>query len=117
VVTTDDPAWYKPGYAEFIYKSSYARYLEGFAEPELIFGTNLDRDRLPVGLKDELKRRLEGRRCPVLAWSVHNMTPAVIGMIKVKLLRALDLPEGSTNVLAKSFHDGAAGYVLYVQTD
>jgi Dolichyl-phosphate-mannose-protein mannosyltransferase len=29
VISTDDPAWYKPGYAAFIYESGYARYLQG----------------------------------------------------------------------------------------
>ena len=115
VVTTDDPAWYKPGYAEFIYESAYGRYLQGFAQPRLIFGKDLDRDKLPRVLKQEIKQRVSGGKCPVLVRTVHNMTPEVIAMVTDKLLRALDVPKETARISTKSFHDGALGYVIYVE--
>lgn len=115
VVTTDDPAWYKPGYAEFIYESAYARYLQGFAPPQLVFSRDLDRERLPLALMAELQRRVDGGSCPILAWAAHNMSPATIGRIKDKLLGSLDRGDAAMRVATRSFDDGSVGYVLYVQ--
>jgi hypothetical protein len=115
VVTTDDPAWYKPGYAEFIYESAYARYLQGFAPPQLVFSRDLDQARLPFALIAELQRRVDGGGCPVLAWTAHNMTPATIGRIKDKLLGSLDRGDAAMRIATRSFDDGSVGYVLYVQ--
>jgi hypothetical protein len=115
VVTTDDPAWYKPGYAAFIYESAYARYLRGFAQPQLVFSRDLDRERLPHALMAELQRRVDGGGCPIVAWAAHNMTPATIGRIKDKLLGSLNRADAAMGIATRSFDDGSAGYVLYVQ--
>lgn len=115
VVTTDNPAWYKPGYAAFIYESGYGRYLGGFAQPRLIFSRDLDRDRLPRDLILELQRRIAGEGCPILAWSAHNMTLKTINRIEDRLLDALDRHSATMKIAMKSFHDGSAGYVLYVR--
>jgi Dolichyl-phosphate-mannose-protein mannosyltransferase len=115
VVTTDEPTWYKPGYAEFIYESGYGRYLQGFAQPQLVFSRDLDRERLPLALMAELQRRVDGGGCPILAWAAHNMSPATIGRIKDKLLGSLDRGDAAMRVATRSFDDGSVGYVLYIQ--
>jgi hypothetical protein len=115
VVTTDSPAWYKPGYAAFIYEGAYARYLEGFGQPQLLFSRDLDRDRLPPVLKAELQRRLNGEGCPVLAWAAHNMSATTIARIEERLLDALDGRGLTTRIATRSFDGGSVGYVLYVQ--
>jgi hypothetical protein len=115
VVTTDDPAWYKPGYAAWIYESGYGRYLQGFAQPLLIFSRDLDRARLPLALTTELQRRVDGGGCPIVAWVAHNMTAVMIDRIKDKLLAALDRSDAAMSIATKSFDDGSAAYVLYVR--
>ncbi len=115
VVTTDQPSWYKPGYAELIYESAYGRYLQGFGRPQLVFSQELDRDKLPLALKVELQRRLDGGGCPILAWAVHNMTPETIAWIEDKLLASLDRRDAAIKVATRVFEDGSVGYVLYVR--
>jgi hypothetical protein len=115
VVTTDHSSWYKPGYAELVYASAYGRYMEGFAPTELVFSRDLEQRTLPSSLKAELKRRLEGEGCPVLAWSTHNMTPETFGWIRAKLLASLGLAADDARVMAQSFSDGTQGFVLYVR--
>jgi len=115
VVTTDQPSWYKPGYAELIYESAYGRYLQGFGRPQLVFSQELDRDKLPLALKVELQRRLDGGGCPILAWAVHNMTPETIAWIEDKLLASLDRRDAAMKVATRVFEDGSVGYVLYVR--
>jgi hypothetical protein len=112
VVTVDNPDWYKPGYAAFIYEGAYGRYLQGFAQPHLVFARDLDRTRLPVALAVELRQRLDGRGCPVLAWSTHSMNDEVIARIEEKLVTALGRPEAAGRIAIQPFEDGAMGYVL-----
>jgi hypothetical protein len=115
VVTTDHPSWYKPGYAEEIYASAYGRYLERFAPTGLVFSRDLAQGTLPSPLKEELERRLAGEGCPVLAWSVHNMSPEIFGWIRAKLLASLGRAADDARVTAQSFSDGTPGFVLYVR--
>jgi hypothetical protein len=115
VITTDSPDWYKPGYAAFIYEAGYARYLRGFATPQLVFGADLAAGKLPAGLATELQRRLDGHGCPVLAWAAHNMNPALIASIQQKLLEALGRPDAAGRVAIQPFSDGSPGYVLHIR--
>lgn len=113
VITTDRVAWYKPGYAEWVYGGAYGHYLQGFAPTELVFAETL----LPDALKPELQRRLRGEGCPVIAWTVHNMTAETIAWLKDKLLASLDRRDDASRVMTREFDDGAKGYVLYVKSD
>lgn len=115
VVTTDDPAWYKPGYAAFIYEGGYARYLHGFAKPQLVFSRDRSPASLSPALKAELQRRLDGAGCPVVAWAAHNMSPTVIAAIQDRLLAALDRPDAGPLFVKERFDDGSVGYVLHVR--
>jgi hypothetical protein len=115
VITMDSPDWYKPSYAALIYEAGYARYLRGFATPQLVFGADLATDKLPAGLTAELQRRLDGHGCPVIAWAAHNMTPALIAFIQQKLLEALGRPDAAGHVAIQPFSDGSPGYVLHIR--
>lgn len=115
VVTIDSPDWYKPGYAAFIYEAGYARYLRGFALPQLVFARDLSAGRVPGDLAGELRRRLDGHGCPVLAWATHNMNGAFVAEIEERLLGALGRPEAAGRVAIKPFTDGSVGYVIYVK--
>jgi hypothetical protein len=114
-VTTDHPSWYKPGYAEAIYKSAYGHYLRRFAPTELIFSRDLVRGTLAPGLRAELERRLEGEGCPVLAWSVHNMTTETFAWISAQLLASLGRGADDPRVMTQAFSDGTPGFILYVR--
>lgn len=115
VVTTDQPSWYRPGYAELIYSGAYGRYLEGFAPTELVYSRDLAKGTLPSSLTAELKRRLKGKGCPVLAWSAHNMSAETVDWIKAKLLASVGGAADDPRVAIRSFDDGTPGYVLYVE--
>jgi hypothetical protein len=115
VVSSDNPGWYKPGYADYIYDSGYGRYLQGFAKTKLVFTRDLEPGAMPADLVAELQRRLNGQGCPVIAWSAHNMNPKAIATIEERLLAALGRPGDAERVTVRRFDDGAPGYVLHIQ--
>ena len=115
VVTTDQPSWYKPGYAEMIYGSAYGHYLDGFAPTQLVFARDLAQRTLPPSLTVELEHRLEGNGCPVLAWSAHNMSPETADWIKAKLLASVGRAADDPRIAIQPFDDGTSGYVLYTR--
>jgi len=112
VISTDRAYWYKPGYAETIYSSGYGRYLGGFARPKLLFFHDVRAGALPDDLATELRRRIDGEGCPVLAWSAHNITAEAMAAATSALLRRAGRP-ASAAVKVKAFQDGGLGFVLY----
>ena len=115
VITNDGRGWYKPGYAEDIYDNAYARYLRGFARPELVFGQDILPGPMPAALKAEMQRRIDGQGCSVLGWSAHYMTGGQIAALRDEILKATDRPGAASLLEAKEFRDGFQGYVLYVK--
>ena len=113
VLSTDRADWYKPGYAEMIYTSGYSRYLQGFAHPQLLFFHDVRARQLPIDLQHQLQRRLNGEGCPVLAWSVHNVTAEMMTAAKAALMALAGRPDAT--VKAKTFEDGTMGFVLYAE--
>ena len=114
VITTDHVAWYKPGFAAALYATIYGHYLDGFAEPRLMFMEELDQQSIDSDLVGELQRRVDGKGCPILAWSVHNMGPKTLARAKVELLDMLDRSTAIAAVATKEFHQGKVGYALYL---
>jgi hypothetical protein len=113
VITTDRVAWYKPGYAEVVYGGAYGRYLQGFALPRLVFMEEIVGHGISADLKAELQRRLDGDGCPILAWSVHNVSPEAFAGAKHALLAAVDRAGAESTVKTKTFRDGEVGFILY----
>lgn len=114
VITTDRKAWYKPSFAQDLYASIYGRYLDGFAQPRLLFMEDLAVHRIDPDLAEELRRRIDGRGCPVLAWSVHNMNASALARARVDLLQTLDRPGANARVRIQEFHQGETGYAIYI---
>lgn len=114
VIATDRRAWYKPGYAETVFGSAYGRYLDGFARPVLVFLEDIVGHNLPAEMRAEVQRRLDGRGCPVIAWSVHNMTADFLALATRELLASVERPAARAAVEAKAFKNGQIGYVLHV---
>jgi hypothetical protein len=114
VITTDRIAWYKPGYADALYAGIYGRYLHGFALPRLLFMQDIVAHRVPADLRTELQRRLDGDGCPLLAWSVHNVSVETIAVAKRELLKSMDRPVPEMAVKTQEFREGQVGFVFYL---
>lgn len=114
VITTDHMAWYKPGFAQELYGSIYGHYLEGFAPVRLISMGELTNQRIDGDLVEELQRRLSGKGCPILGWSVHNVTKETLERAKAELLSATDRPAVAGTITLQEFHKGHTGYALYL---
>jgi len=114
VLATDPERYYRPGFARTLIDYSYASALEGFAIPRTIFLEDLLVDGWPADLGAELRSRLEAGSCPVLLWSVHNITPGMLTIARQQLALLLG-PAGSGAMLkTQAFRDGQPGYVLYL---
>jgi hypothetical protein len=109
VLSTDRKEWYGPGYGEAVYADIYGRYLDGFARPQLVFVEDAIAGSIPADLRAELERRLAGQGCPIVAWSVHNMSLATM----TKAVNSL-LPVPAP-VKAEAFTDGQTGYVMVLE--
>jgi uncharacterized membrane protein len=117
VITTDLHAWYKPGYAAYIYNGGYGRYLEGFAEPQLVFFEDVTAHSLPPDLRAELQHRLDGEGCPVIAWAAHKADPAAMSRVKREFLSWTGRLDAAEIVKIKEFRDVELGLVLYVDAN
>jgi len=114
VLTTDRKAWYKPGFGQDLYAAIYGRYLDGFAQPRLVFMEDLAAHRIDPDLAQELRGRLEGQGCPVLAWSAHNVNAVALARARTDLLRTLDGTGAESRIRIQEFRQGDTGYALYV---
>jgi hypothetical protein len=112
VLNTDSPGWSRPGYAEEIYDNAYARYLQGYARPQMLFDEDLRGLRLPLDLKADLQRRADGEGCPALLWGVHLVTLEDMEFARRQLALALDRPLLVEKSRIGEFRDGFSGYIL-----
>jgi hypothetical protein len=114
VLNTDSPSWYKPGYAEEIYDNAYARYLKGYAKPQMIFSEDLKALSLPHDLRADLQRRIDEETCPVLLWGIHLVSREDMERARKELALLLDRPQLIENSRIRVFRDGFLGYILEV---
>ncbi len=114
VLNTDSPGWYKPGYAEEIYDSAYARYLRGYAKPQMIFSEDLKALSLPHNLRADLQRRVDEGTCPILLWGIHLVSREDMEDARKELALLLDRPQLIENSRIRVFSDGFYGYILEV---
>ena len=112
MLNTDSPGWSKPGYAEEIYDNAYARYLRGYARPQMLFDEDLRALRLPHDLKADLQRRVDGGGCPALLWGVHLVTLEDMESARKQLALALDRPLLVEQSRIGVFRDGFHSYIL-----
>jgi len=114
VITTDQLAWYKPGFAQELYGSIYGHYLEGFASVRLVSMEDLVNQHIDGDLVEELQRRLSGKGCQILAWSVHNMARETLERAKAEFLSATNRTAIAGTITLQEFHQGQTGYALYL---
>jgi hypothetical protein len=112
VITTDRRVWYKPGFADELYGSIYGYYLSGFARPQLIFVEDLGAGHVDPALAAELRARLAGQGCPIVAWSVHNIGPRTFNEATGALLRTIGAQPSAAKL--KLFEQGQTGFALYL---
>lgn len=113
VISTERREWLRSTSLEGVYRFAYARYLDGFADPRVTFLEDFGSRRLPDDLRQELRRRVDGAGCPVLAWAVHRITPEELAGAGADLLRMVGRADAGTVLRIKTFRDGQEGYVLY----
>ena len=118
VVDTDRKAWYRGDYADRLYAAIYGRYLAGYARPRIMYRDDIDAHRLAPGMAAEIRDRLDGKGCPVIAWGAHNVAPDDPDKIRLSLLAALGR-QGSPDDLMTThvFRDGRVGYVFEVRKE
>lgn len=114
VISQDPKAWYKPGYAQAVYESAYGRYLHGFATPRLVLMEDILAGTVPADLIAELRRRVDGGGCPVLAWTAHNVSAEDFAVARTALLKSAERSAADTAVRTATFRDGHEGFVAYV---
>lgn len=112
VLNTDSPSWFKPGYAEEVYNYAYARYLKGYARPQMIFSEDLKALKLPNDLRVNLQRRVDGGVCPILLWGVHLVALDDMEAARKALAQAIDRPLLVEKSRIGVFRDGFTGYIL-----
>lgn len=113
VVVMDPRAWYKGDYANQLFGHAYGYYLRGYATPRPVFIEDIRARRLDSALAEEMRARLGGQGCPIVALGIHRVYEGEIPILRFELLRALgvaDMPAGrlGTRVLK----DGWWGFVL-----
>jgi hypothetical protein len=116
VINAQPHAWFKPGYAEILYGDFYGNYLDQFAKPQVVFKEDILAHTVSDEMKEYLQARVDGRGCPILAWSVHLITEQEFADASRELLKAIDRPDAGQLVQTKILHDGFPGYVLYAAT-
>jgi hypothetical protein len=115
VLATDPERYYKPGVARTLVDYSYASALEGYASPRTVFLEEVQAAGFPADLRGELRSHLAPGACPVLLWSVHNMTPKALAFAQFALAVELGSVDAGAIVKSREFRDGQVGYVLYLE--
>ena len=74
MLQTDRKAWAKPAFAARTTRYAYGRYLAGYAHPRMLYLEDVLSGQIPADLTSELRPRLSGAECPVVAWSEHAIS-------------------------------------------
>jgi hypothetical protein len=114
VINGEARAWFKPGYAEILYADFYANYLNGFADPKIVFLEDVLAHNLSDETKVYLQWRIDGNGCPIIAWSAHLMAEDEFAAAGREILKAVGRPNAGHVLQTKVIRDGIEGYVMYV---
>lgn len=103
VVELSRSEWSEPTFLRMISQFAYQRYLGEFATATVILGEELETGKLSPSLRSELQERLDGRGCPVIAWSAHLMDEAGAVATRAKLLAVVGRKPTEHTTTIKSF--------------
>jgi hypothetical protein len=104
--------WFRSPEALQPIRAAYAKYLQGFADPQLIYAEDILSGNISDDWKKLLRERIDGSGCPVLAWTVHTIPRDVADEIGAKILAATDRQARAADLGVIVVKDGFEGYVL-----
>lgn len=105
-------AWFRSDEGVAPIRFAYAKYLNGIAEPKMIYLEDILSGQMSDDWKQMLRRRIDGEGCPVLAWAVHTATPAIAADIGKKLFEATGRTDRASALDIAAIRTGLEGYVL-----
>ena len=103
VVTSDEKAWSAPGYMEQVIAAETGHYLQPFAQPRVAYMEDVMRGRLPGSWSAELARRLDGDRCPVLAWWPRRIDASQLPALTAALAAGAGQPGARGRIKVRGF--------------
>ena len=104
--------WFRSPEALQPIRAAYAKYLQGFADPQLIYAEDILSGNISEDWKRLLRERIDGSGCPVLAWTVHTIPREVADEIGAKILAATGRTAKAAELGVIVTKDGFEGYVL-----
>lgn len=126
VIQTDAKGWAQADFMRRTTGYGYARYLDGYAQPKVLYLDDIVSGALPAILVSDLSARLAGGGCPVLGWGAHSLNEPQAEAAGQALATAAGRGGQSTpTVRLKTFpiygfsttwrQNSPAGYVIYVE--
>lgn len=116
VVDLDRKTWYRGDYADRLFGAIYGRYLGGYARTKIVYLEDIEGHRIDPDMAAEMRGRLDGKGCPVIAWSAHGVYLDAVPGMRSALLAALGRQDAPAELAtAHVFQDGWWGFVLEVQ--
>jgi len=103
VIDPDMRAWARPGYLETVIGSESAHYLEPDARVQTIFFKDAVAGEAPAALKGDIKARLAGQGCPVIAWWTHLATRDAVVAAARGLTAGAGAPDAMARLRIKTF--------------
>jgi hypothetical protein len=104
--------WFRSSESLLPIQAAYAKYLQGFADPRLIYAEDILAGNLSEEWKTLLRERIDGAGCPVIAWTVHTIPREVADEIGAKILAATGRTARAAELGVIVTRDGFEGYVL-----
>lgn len=113
VIVMDPKAWYRGDYGDRLFVHAYGYYLRGYATPRPVFIEDIRARRLDAGLADEMRSRLDGQGCPIVALGIHRVYEGDIPILRSELLKALGVADVTPDRLAtRVLKDGWWGFIF-----
>ena len=113
VIVVDPKGWYRGDYGDRLFAHAYGYYLRGHATPRPVFIEDIRSGRLDAALADEMRARLGGQGCPVVALGIHRVYEGDIPIIRSELLKALGVADVTPDRLAtRVLKDGWWGFIF-----
>jgi len=113
VIVVDPKGWYRGDYGDRLFAHAYGYYLRGHATPRPVFIEDIRSGRLDAALADEMRARLDGQGCPVVALGIHRVYEGDIPIIRSELLKALGVADVTPDRLAtRVLKDGWWGFIF-----
>ncbi|SJZ69130.1 Dolichyl-phosphate-mannose-protein mannosyltransferase [Enhydrobacter aerosaccus] len=112
VVLTEQRRWFRSPDAEIPMRAAYAKYLQGFADPQPLYLEDILSDNVPEDWKLLFRQRIDGQGCPVLAWLVHRVTRDMAEEIGQRILAVTGRSSKAQDLAIIVAQSGMDGYIV-----